>query len=234
MKTTKLTAILNTLFLIIITILIVMSLLSMVIIHWTFFRQSSFSFTPGGINNYLTRFGEYKALFTATVATFATYFGLHRLKAATDANIQKIKQDRFTEWKSVLDTRLVVIEDKDPFMKNEFIRIRYDLFEKLYDLDFNLENRSKMEEIFHVLFNPLVNLFEQQNYKCIGMGGIYPNRTYAYSYDSFLYLFLTCVNKLYEDFESDLNSLYLSCISANRISDDALYQTAWNNYLCHE
>lgn len=93
-----------------------MSIIAFVTIHWTLSNKYSFSFSPDGINTYLTAFGQYEALFTATVATIAAYFGLLRLKVATDANNDKLKQDRFSEWKTVLDIRFIEIEKYDPYI----------------------------------------------------------------------------------------------------------------------
>lgn len=69
-----------------------MSILALAVVHMTFFDCSKyhFSFTPSGINNYLSALGEYKALFTATVATIAAYYGLWRFQVAADQN-----RDRF-------------------------------------------------------------------------------------------------------------------------------------------
>lgn len=93
-----------------------MSIIAFVTIHWTLSNKYSFSFSPDGINTYLTAFGQYEALFTATVATIAAYFGLLRLKVATDTNNDKLKQDRFSEWKTVLDIRFIEIEKYDPYI----------------------------------------------------------------------------------------------------------------------
>ena len=159
------TNIFNTLLVTIIVILISMSLLAIITIHWIFFdaKKYSFSFSPDGINNYLKGFGNYKALFTSTVATIAAYFGLFRLKAATDANRDKIKQDRFLEWKTVLEVRLIEMEKKDPYMKREFIRLRYNYFKQLYDMNFSISTKEQLQQIFQTNFIKIINSFETQN-----------------------------------------------------------------------
>jgi len=86
---TRTTQIFNGLLLTIIFILTVMSSLALIAIHWTL-SKNSFSFTPTGLNNYLSAVGEYESLFTGTIATVAAYFGLLRLKATTDATLQKV------------------------------------------------------------------------------------------------------------------------------------------------
>ncbi len=221
--------ILKVLLLVAMIILIAMSLLALIAIHWTL-SEKSFAFTLKGIDNYLAALGNYKALFTATVATMAAYFGFHRLKAATEANIQKSKQDRFSEWKYVLDIRLAEIEKSDPFMKREFIRIRHNFYERLYPLNFNIDGKAQLTNIFDATFRDTVNFFEQQNNKHIGMGGAYPNNKFAYSFDSFRFLFLGCIDNVYNNIVPDLMELYLRCLPADRIINAGMYKAALVNY----
>ncbi len=220
----------NGLLLTIIVILIFMSLVALVTIHWTLCDKYSFSFSPEGINNYLTAFGQYKALFTATVATIAAYFGLHRLKAATDANSDKLKQDRFSEWKTVLDIRFIEIEKADPFMRREFTRVRYNLFRQLYDLNFSITNNTQLTQVFQSTFQDLARFFEEQNNKHVGMGGVYPNNTYSYSFDSFRFLVLGSVDTIYPEIVRDLQTLYLAALDQNRMIDANMFRTAQQNY----
>jgi hypothetical protein len=228
---TVLTKILNGLLLTAIAILIIMSLLALLFIHWTLSLKYAFSFSPNGINTYLTALSDYKALFTGTIATMAAYFGLHRLKVATDANLQKVKQDRFSEWKSVLDIRFIEIEKQDPFMKREFIRIRHNLYEQLYDRNFNVVDNAQLTQIVQVIFPPtLINFFEIQNNKHIGMGGVYPNNTYAYSFDSFQFLFLGCLDNVYAESRADLLTYYLTQLPPDRLIDSELYSNALRNF----
>lgn len=207
-----------------------MSLIALVAIHWTLCIKYSFSFSPEGIEIYLISFGKYKALFTATVATIAAYFGLRSLKAATDANSAKLRQDRFSEWKTVLDIRFIEIEKYDPYMKREFVRVRYNLFTQLYNLNFSITNDSQLTQIFQSIFRNLTRFFEEQNNRHIGMGGIYPDTTYSYSFDSFCFLLLGSVDNSYADIINDLKLLYLASLDINRLVDVNMYQTAQRNY----
>lgn len=220
----------NWLLLTIIVILIFMSIVALVTIHWTLYDKYSFSFSPDGINNYLTAFGQYKALFTATVATIAAYFGLHRLKAATDANSDKLKQDRFSEWKTALDIRFIEIKKADPIMIREFTRVRYNLFRQLYDLNFSITNNTQLTQIFQSTFQDLARFFEEQNNRHIGMGGIYPNNTDSYSFDSFQFLVLGSVDTIYPEIVSDLQTLYLAALDPDRMIDVNMFRTAQQNY----
>jgi len=203
-------------------ILIVMSTLALFAIHWELSKKT-FSFSPRGIDNYLRTLGSYKTLFTATIATIAAYFGLHRLKAAVDANLQKLQQDRFAEWRSVLDVSLVRIEGTDNYMKREFIRSRYKLFQRLFPINFAIGSKSQLESIFDEIFRDSVYTFEEQNKNYIKIGGLYLNQEHSYSFDSFRYLFISCLDTCYIDLESDLKNLYLERLP-NRLIDPEGYR----------
>jgi hypothetical protein len=220
----------NGLLMTIIIILIFMSVLALGTIHWFLYNEYSFSFSPNGIDNYLASFGQYKALFTATVATIAAYFGLHRLKVATDANIDKLRQDRFSEWKTILDIRLIEIEKVDPYMRKEFTRVRYNLFLKLYAVNFSIKDNSQLTEIFQSIFQDLTRLFEEQNNKQIGMGGIYSTNKYSYSFDSFQFLFLGSLDGNYPEIQRDLHTLYLAALDPNRYIDNNEFRIAELKY----
>jgi hypothetical protein len=227
------TRIFNVLLLTSAVILILMSLLALILIHWTLWDYA-FSFTPIGINNYLTAFGIYKALFTATVAVIAAYFGILRLTAATDANIQKMKQDRFSDWKTVLDVRFIETEKRDPLMKREFIRIRHNLFEQVYQRNFNLENNDHLNRTFQAVFpQELINFFETQNNVLVGVGAVYPNNNYAFSFDSFQFLFFGCFDIIYNEAREDLLNIYLRQIPGDRHVDGHTHQLALLEYTRH-
>lgn len=210
-------------------ILIGMSTLAMISLHWGL-SQKTFEFSPKGIDNYLSTLGTYKALFTSTITTIAAYFGLHRLNAAIEANVQKVKQDRFNEWRSVLDVGLVRVERTDPHMKNEFIRLRYRFFEKLYLLNFNIAKKSQLENIFKEVFKGVSLSFEQQNKRNISMGGIYRNQKDSYSFDNFRYLFIIGVDPMYNELVSDLQDMYLECLPDSRLIDPQAYADADRDY----
>ena len=226
----KVAVLFNSVFIIIICILGLTSIVALVAIHWEL-SKFNFSFSTKGINTYLSAYGEYKALFTGTVSTIVAYFGLHRLNAATEANVLKLKQDRFSEWKAVIDIRFIEIERKDPFMKREFIRLRLNFFEELYKLDFNIRNKEQLEYIFKKIFEGQVSFFEEQNEKYIHLGGFYPNNSYSYSLDSFRFLFLATLNDIYPDIVKDLLALYLQQLSSMRIIDPEAYKRQLESYI---
>jgi hypothetical protein len=218
----------NWLLLLVIIMLIFMSTIALISIHLVLYLKYYFSFTPEGIDNYLSLFGQYKGVFTATITTIAAYLGLYRLKAATDANSDKLKQDRFTEWKTGLEIRLFKIEKSDQVMRDVFIKERYNLFVQLYDLNFVINNKTQLTMVFRSIFQNLVTPFELNNVKYNDMGGVYPNRIYSYSFQSFLYLFRGSINENtnYIQINEDLNNLYLDALNPNREIDKELYKIA--------
>lgn len=221
---------LNKFLIAIIIILLFMSFLALFVIHYNL-SNLEFSFSPVGIENYLSAFSKYKSLFAGTVATCTVYMGLLRVKATNDGNREKLKQDLFNEWKTVVQTRSNEIEKYDPFMIREIIRIRRGLFNSLYVINFKIEEKAQLKEIFEKYVKNLISFFENQNNKYIDLGGIYPNNEHSYSFDSFRFLFYGMIDYWYDDMERDLKELYNENLDSNRTISLNLYQAASNNQL---
>ena len=224
--------ILNVVLQIVTAILILLSFIAIISIHLNFNNNSMyyFSFTINGFNNYITAYGYYTVLFSATLATLTAYFGLLRIKAATDANLDRIRQDRFSEWRTVTDSIAVDIERTDPVMRRLFTRVRLNLFNQLYELNFDINNNGVLTTIFQTNFRAIVNNFETHNRRHLDMGGVYPNAEYSYSFDSFRFLVIGCINDFYPEIEEDLRTLYLATLPADRRIDVEEYRAAQNNY----
>lgn len=223
----------NILLVVAISILLVMSCLALIDIHWNFFdsKKYVFSFTPQGINTYLQGYGEYKTLFTGTVATIAAYLGLLRLKVANEANRDKLKQDRFSEFKTLIDVRTVEVESRDPYLKREFIRVRYNFFNDLYSRDFSILDLTNLTQVFNSHFLDVIRFLEEQNNRHIGMGGIYENDKQSYSFDSFRFVFQGCLENSYNNIVTDLLTLYLSAMNPDRFINPEMYESASRNYI---
>ena len=219
------TSFLNAVFLVIISILSLMSLVAIITIHWTLFDISEYSISlkPIGVNNYLSAYGAYKTLFIATVTTIAAYLGLLRLKAATEANNDKLKQDRFNEWKVVLDNRFPIVINSDPDMKRIFIEMRYKLFCHLFKLNFKISNKKELTQIFTTILNEWVGAIEVQNKHFNNYRGIYKDQNHSYSFANFYFVFGGCVDDIYSEFYEDLKSLYLSGLDKDRIIDNTRF-----------
>ena len=200
-------------FLTIIIILVFMSFIALVSIHWALYNNYSFSFSPVGINTYLTAFCQYKVLFISFITVITAYFGLLRLQVETDTNKDRIKQDRFLEWKTRLDILFVEIESRDPDMKKEFIKIRDKFFSQIYEINFSISNKEQLIQIFQKNFQGIIGCFEIYNKRFIENGGFYQNQNSSYSFDSFRYLLLNSFDETYTDMKTDLEKLYLTVLS---------------------
>jgi hypothetical protein len=221
----------NSVFLTIIAILLFMSMLGLIEIHWRLASDYNFSFTPEGINKYISSLGSYKELFVGTVAAIAAFLGLHRLHAATQANIDKIRQDKFSDWKTVLDIRFTEIETRDRVMKREFVRLRYRFFQDLYDIKFNIESKQTLDRIANSVFGDIILFFEENNDRYLQMGGIYGDHSSSYSYDSFRFLFTGSCDTLYDGAQSDLFNWYVSKLDSNRLVDANMHHQQQQNNL---
>lgn len=220
--------ILNSLFVFFVIILVVMSLLALVIIHATLFKYT-FSLTPAGLNTYLNEYKSYSALFAGTIATTGGYLGLLRLHAATNANRDKLKQDRFSEWKTVFEIRALETEKKDPFMKREFVRLRWHFFNELYKRNFTVANKNDLTTVLSI-FKTVIPFFEEQSNDYVNMGGVYRDANSSYSVNSFVFLFLGLIDISYNEIELDLRGLYISYLPQNRIVGEALYHSAYSRH----
>lgn len=224
------TKVFNILFVVISFILILMSIIALTAIHLSLLEKP-FSFTTDGLNFYLETIGQYSSLFAGTITVITVYLGLMRLKAAIEANNDKRKQDYFSEWKYILEIRSTEVKDEDPRMVREFYKLRYELYVVLYSYHFKINNKDELQLIFDNVYNKeIIKFFEEMNQTALGTGHIYPSKVYSYSFNSFIFLFLGCLNEYYKGMEDDLKELYLENIDPKRKIDYQLYQVALSNY----
>lgn len=205
------------------------SVIALIAVHSTLMTQYSFTLKPDGLIFYLSQVGHYKELFAGTITVIAAFFGLHRLNAAIETNILKIKSDRFAEWKLVLEARLPEAEVENPYMRREFIRVRYNFYESLNELTFRIENREQLTTIFQRHFQDLARFFEDMNEKHMHIAA-YPNNNYAFSFDSFRFVFVGCADYIYNGAVADLLTLYVAQIDPARMIDQRIYTEGQNNY----
>ena len=213
----------------IIGFLLLMSFIAIITIHWNFF-DNEFLFSPKGLEIYLSSYGNYKSLFTGTIATTAAYFGLLRVKVSEEANREKIKQDYFTEWKTIVQVRAVEVGGNDKLMLREIIKIRHGLYNDLYDKKFNINSKTTLTTLFNKHIKSSVYFFETMNDKCIGMGECYPDNNHSYSFDAFRFIFFGMIENFYDEIEKDLKELYISNMNPDRYIDVNTYKSALQNY----
>lgn len=217
------------LFLGLVIILGIFSILAIVSIHWHLFSKYHFEFSPIGINTYISSFEKYKALFAATGACFSIYFVVMGLLTNITSNMEKIKNDRFTEWKNILDIRLIETDINDPYLKKIFISNRHSLFLKLDELNYSVNNKSELIDIFNSYFRDSIAMLEKMNKNHMKYGGVYRDKNHSYSFNSFEFIFLGTLKNKYPGIQEDLNELFLNSIDINRTIDEPLYLSSINN-----
>lgn len=204
-------------------LLSIIALINIHIANYTYILEV----TPEGVNNYISSFSEYKTLFASTITVIAAYFGLERLNEATIANNEKVKQDRFIEWKFSIEHRLAYADEKNPQIRKVFASKRFYLFNDLYAINFIVKDKKKLEDLFNKYFKDIVPFIERQNQTYLKQAGIYPSEKYSYSYDAFRYLFFGCCPyENYLEIEVDLASLFLHELPNSRIINEKSYQLA--------
>jgi hypothetical protein len=201
-----------------------MSILALISIHGKL-ADFDLTFSPTGIDNYLSSFANYKYLFTGTIATCSAYFGLLRVKATLDSNLDKIKQDRFGEWKTIVQLRCSEIEALEPKMTREIIKIRRPIYNYLYDKNFEIKNINELTELFNANISNLVGFFENTNKKQLQIG-IYRNNQHSYSFDSFRFVFYGMLDSWYDEMIDDLETLYIANLPNGRMINEGHYLTA--------
>lgn len=218
---------LNIVLVLVISILLAFSALAVIEIHWNLLIMK-FSFSPIGIETYLTSLGKYKYLFIGTISTCSAYFGLLRLKVTYDSNNEKLKQERFNEWKTIFQIRSSEILKKDPVMIRELTIIRQHVFNSLFELDFKVTDKVRLNIVFDKHFKNYVSLFEYQNNEYTKIGGVYPDDKYSFSFDSFYYIFNGMLETWYNNFYLDLKDLYLDNLPKDRTIDENTFKAEAN------
>lgn len=211
-------------------ILTFFSLITFVIIQIDLL-SNKFQMTPAGINNYLSAFSVYKELFAGTIALIVAYFGILRFKAAEIANKDKVSQDRFSDWKNLVDLRITEVERNNPFLKREFARLRYNLFQKLYSNKMAINNLKELNEIFDDKFKITLRFLEEMNDKHVNCGGTYRDDKFSYFFNDFHFVFMGCLDDYYKDISSDLENIYIKSLDSKRIIDINLFNSAYKSYL---
>ncbi|WP_345210491.1 hypothetical protein [Mucilaginibacter gynuensis] len=199
-----------------------------VLINYKLWNESHLLLSADGFMNYLKAYGDFKDLFVVTVAATAAYVGLQSLQETVQSNCERLKQERFNEWKVKMEIRLLDAEKGNPRLRLIFMELRTKFFDWLYEHDFRIGSKQDLALCF-AIFSHLVQTLESQNNSAIKMGEIYPNEGYSYSYDGFRFMFLGGPNDTYPEIETDLNKFYLELLPSNRIIDQAAFNVARNN-----
>lgn len=179
-----------------------------------------------GLNNYLKEFSNYKELFAAAITLIVAYFGILRLTAAEVANKEKVKQDRFNEWKNLLDIRLIEVEKNNIYFRRQFVSFRWKLFERLYENKMEINSKKELDMIFNDEMRSSVRFLEEMNEQYFGRE-VYPDKNYSYIYTDLQFIFLGLLDKYYIGIEVDLKNIVLDSLNPQRTVNYDLYTSTF-------
>lgn len=214
-------------------ILLVVSILAFVSKQYELF-STSLSISSEGVSFYLKQFSKFYGLFGATITLIVAYYGIERLKAAERANYDKVKLDRYADWRLVTDIRIDLIKDENPLFRREFYKIRYQLFEVLYP-DFSISDHAHLTLLFNKYFKNDIVSFENNNKNQQRMGGIYRSSTHHYFGEDLLFVFLGSLSgKNYDAVNEDFLQLYIDNLSSERLVNAETYLIVQERYFGRE
>lgn len=194
-------------------------------IHLNLFKNK-FQLDIDGLNYYFKSIAKFKELFAGTITLIIAYYGIQRFQAAEIANKDKIKLDRFSDWKTITEIRMNEFKDVNKKFSREFSRIRYNFYNDLYLKNMSISNKADLVIIYNKYFKNLTRFFEETTEKFVGLGGIYSDKEYTYFFDDFYFVFIGCLDNSYDEIYQDTKELYLSNLDANRTINNDLYQRA--------
>jgi predicted membrane protein len=87
-------------------------------------------------------------LLGAMLSMIVAYIGYRRLITAEKDNKQKIKESKFSEWRLVLESRLLELETQEPFMKKRFPNVGRHYFDLLEQYNFVISDKQVLESVF--------------------------------------------------------------------------------------
>lgn len=210
-------------------VLLFFSFVTFIIIQIDLFNYK-FDFSPKGLNVYLKSFSEYTGLFAATITLIVAYFGIKRLEAAETANKDKVKHDRYNDWKIVTDIRIDEIEENNKRFRRELYKVRYNLYSDLYKKNLSIQNFKELEILFNKYLKDKVNFFEEMTKKSMEIGNVYSNKEYTFFFDNLYYVFIGSLNNAYSKIYDDFKRLYINSLNKERIIDEKLFERAYSNY----
>jgi hypothetical protein len=218
--------------LVIIIFSIILSLFSLIAFAFVHIELSKWDFQLDleGINNYFSELTNFKELFGATITLILAYYGLKRLKTAEKSNRDKVKTDRFSDWKSITELRMNEVREKNKIFIREFSRLRYNLFNDLYDKKMTIKNKKELDIIYDKHFKDIIRAFEESNEDYRGMGEIYRTADATYFFDDFYFVFIGCLDSAYDGMYNDIKSRYLSSLNPDRLVGIELYNAAYTRH----
>lgn len=187
-----------------------------------------------GVSLYIKQFSKFYGLFGATVTVIVAYYGIERLRAAERANYDKVKLDRYADWRLITDLRIELIKDDNPLFRREFYKMRYQLFEELYP-KFEIKDYTQLNLIFDRYFKSYIPSFEKNNAAHQRSGEFYPSANHSFFGSKLDFVFLGSLQgETYENINEDFEKLYIKNLPPDRIIDARAYQLAQQRFYGNE
>jgi len=210
-------------------ILCLLSLIAFLFIHLDLAKRE-FQIDLQGINNYFESLTQFKELFAGTITLILAYYGLQRLKMAEKANRDKVKFDRFADWKSISELRMNDLREKNKLFVREFSRLRYNLYNDIYENNMSINNKAELDSIYDKHFQDITRTFEESNENYRNMGGVYRNENSTYFFDDFYFVFIACVDNFYFQIYQDIRNKYMASLDPERLIGEELHDRAYTRH----
>lgn len=194
----------------------------------------NFNLTSDGFQFYLNLYQPYSLLFGATFVVLTTNLAIERLGLLTESSRATYKIGNRTAWIETANYFINEIKESDPYMVKVFKRNILNIHDYLFDINYMFKNKAELQDFFEQFIKNNVAFFEQHNERYMGMGGVYRDDDYAYSFESLKYIIANIV-KLEESYKSsvtDLKEMFLTEVRAqpSRQVNKETFRYANENY----
>ena len=187
--------------------LISLSALAFLSVQFQFIFSDTYtlSLTSQGVITYFSKYEGYYYLFAGTIATTVGLVAMLSLA-------HRITQDKYYDWKQILDYRLSDIGRSNVSFESVFKNIRFKLFRDLYRINFVIKSAVQLEEFFNKYFKGSIVFFEESDDR-YEFTGFYPDEKFLFSYINFRYVFISCLDEYdekytFDNIDCDLRKMY--------------------------
>lgn len=194
----------------------------------------SFDISSEGFQYYLEFFEPYSLLFGATFVVLTTNVAIERLGLLIESSRATYKIGNRTAWIETANYFINEVSDNDSYMIKVFKRNILNIHDFLFEINYKFSSKDDLKKFFDQFIMNNVGFFEQLNQRHIGMGGIYRDEDYTYSYESLRYIFvnITKIEESYQSVENDLKELFITEVKnqPNRLVNRETFRHANERY----
>ena len=206
-------------------ILVPIAVVAFLSVQFQFF-DLELSLSTIGVSNYFSKFGDHYFLFAGTIASIVALVGVLSLA-------YRVKQDKYHAWEKILDFRLNKIGEENLSIESVFKHIRFDFFYDLYRINFIIKDKKMLTNLFDKYFKKNIRYIEESEEK-FTYTSCYPDDKYLYSFISFRYVFLGCLDMCGEKYTqstllSDLENMFNSELLPKEVNPE-LHNHGLNRY----